>query len=95
VKYAADRIRQEHGVELGLIVIDTLIAAAEFHDENNNSEVNRGIKIHKAVGRFAKCVVMDVDHHGKATETGSRGASAKDASDDFVLATLGEMRPAR
>ena len=33
-----------------------------------------------------KCLVLVVDHFGKAAETGTRGGSAKEGSADAVLA---------
>jgi hypothetical protein len=85
---AARHMKERHGVELGLIEIDTMAAAAGFDDENSNSETQRAMNVLKALADHAKCCVLVVDHFGKSAETGTRGGSAKEASADAVLAIL-------
>jgi len=87
---AVRHMKERHGVELGLIMIDTMAAAAGFDDENSNSETQRAMNLLKALAEHAKCCVLVVDHFGKSAETGTRGGSAKEASADAVLAILAD-----
>jgi RecA-family ATPase len=70
---AARHMKERYGVELGMIVIDTMAAAAGFDDENSNSETQRAMNVLKALADHAKCCVLVVDHFGKSAETGTRG----------------------
>jgi hypothetical protein len=87
---ASEHMRAHHGVELGLIVVDTMAAAAGFNDENDNAEAQRAMNVFTALSRQFRCLVIPVDHFGKLAETGTRGGSAKEASVDAVLAVLGD-----
>jgi hypothetical protein len=89
-KKAADRMRTHHNLDLGLIVIDTMAAAAGFDDENSNAESQRAMNVLTALSRQFRCAVLVVDHFGKTAETGTRGGSAKEGSADAVLAILAE-----
>jgi Bifunctional DNA primase/polymerase, N-terminal/AAA domain len=85
-----DRIKEKFDVDLVLIIVDTMSAAANWKDHNDAAEgqlvMNRLNELGRATGAF----VLAVDHFGKNAETGTRGTSAKEASADVVLATLGE-----
>jgi hypothetical protein len=85
---ADERLRSTHHVGLGLIIIDTMAAAAGFKDENSNAEVQCAMNVCAKLAQEFKCLVVVVDHFGKAVETGVRGGSAKEASADAVLAVL-------
>jgi AAA domain-containing protein len=87
---ATEHMRTHHSVDLGLIIVDTMAAAAGFNDENDNAEAQRAMNVFTALSRQFKCLVIPVDHFGKLAETGTRGGSAKEASVDAVLALLGE-----
>jgi hypothetical protein len=89
-KKASDQMRSNFRVELVLIILDTMSAAAGFKDENASAE---GQVVMNALNELAKrtgSLVMACDHFGKATETGTRGTSAKEASADVVVACLGD-----
>jgi hypothetical protein len=89
-KAAADQMKAKFGIELGTIIIDTMAAAAGFDDESSNSEAQRVMNVLTVLSRRFKCLVIVVDHFGKAAETGTRGASAKEGSADAVLAILAD-----
>ena len=89
-KEAADRMQSEFGVELVLIVIDTMSAAAGFTDENKSSEGQLAMNALNELSKRTKAFVLACDHFGKAVETGTRGTSAKEAAADVVIACLGE-----
>ncbi len=87
---AAARMHEEFGLPLVLIVFDTLNAVARFKDGNDAAEaqlvMNQLGDLSKSTGAF----VLSVDHFGKASDTGTRGSSAKEASADVVLAFLAD-----
>jgi hypothetical protein len=87
---ANEHMRTRHGVEIGLIIVDTMAAAAGFNDENDNAEAQRAMNVFTALSRQFKCLVIPVDHFGKLAETGTRGGSAKEGSVDAILAVLGD-----
>jgi hypothetical protein len=87
---AVQRMRDAHGVELGLVIIDTMAAAAGFGDENSNAEAQRAMNALTRLANKHKCLVAAIDHFGKTAETGTRGASAKEASADSILAVIAE-----
>jgi len=73
-------MQRSHGVRLGLIVIDTLMVAAGWENENNNAvQVLR--RLSERVGIF----VLAIDHHGKDPTRGARGGSDKGSSTDLVI----------
>jgi hypothetical protein len=83
-------MRSEFGVELALIIVDTMSAAAAFTDENSSAEGQRAMNVLAEFSRRTAAFVMACDHFGKAAETGTRGTSAKEAAADVVIACLGE-----
>jgi hypothetical protein len=89
-KEAADQMRSEFGVELVLVIIDTMSAAAGFADENSSSEGQLAMNVLTELSRRTGAFCMACDHFGKAVETGTRGTSAKEAAADVVIACLGE-----
>jgi hypothetical protein len=85
-----ERFRATHGVRLGAVIIDTVAAAANLKDENDNAEAARAIRQMNALSRALGAVVMPVHHYGKGQETGLRGASAWRAGADTVISVLAE-----
>ena len=90
----ADRsLRQEFGLPLGLIVIDTVAACAGYTragDENDPAAAQAVMNVLKALAQTLGCFVLGVDHFGKNVEAGTRGASSKESASDLVLACLGD-----
>jgi len=83
----------EFGLPLGLIIIDTVVAAAGFNTPGAESDtaVNQALMtVMQMMAQKLECFVLGVDHFGKTVETGTRGSSAKEGSADLVLACLGE-----
>lgn len=87
---AADRMHKNHDVDLGAIIIDTMSTAVLVKNEDANSEAARVMHMLNQLARKLGCIVIGVDHFGKTVETGTRGASAKEASADAVLAVLAD-----
>jgi hypothetical protein len=90
---AHESLMAEFGLPLGLVIVDTVAAAAGYNSigaENDNAIAQALMNVMRAVGQALDCFVLGVDHFGKQLETGTRGSSAKEASADLVLACLGE-----
>jgi hypothetical protein len=79
-------------VPLALIAVDTMAAGAGFQDEQSNSEGQRAMNVLAQLSARFKCCAVGIDHFGKVVENGTRGASAKEAAADAVLALLGERQ---
>ncbi|MCK1570789.1 AAA family ATPase [Bradyrhizobium sp. 174] len=88
VKQAADQCREKFGVNLALIVIDTLSKAADFDDANSTSENQRVFNGLTDVSTESGAFVLTVDHFGKNLEAGTRGPVAKEDTCELVLAFL-------
>ena len=88
-KLVHERFMKEFGLPLGLIWIDTMSSAGGFSDENDNAEAAKLMNVLRMLSERSGAVVVGVDHLGKNVDAGSRGASAKEANSDFVLALLG------
>ena len=87
---AHERFEREFGLPLVMIGIDTMSAASNSTEENDNAEWARILALLETFSKITGTAVVGVDHYGKNQEAGTRGASAKEANADFVLSTLGE-----
>jgi AAA domain/CHC2 zinc finger len=87
------QMRKRFGLPLALIMIDTVIATAGFKKSGDEQDAVLGAQLMQALKEISAATgafVLGVDHFGKATETGTRGTSAKEDNADMVLATIGE-----
>jgi AAA domain len=92
-RQADDSLRQEFGLPLGLIVVDTVAACAGYAragDESDPAAAQAVMNVLKALAQTLGCFVLGVDHFGKNVEAGTRGASSKESASDLVLACLGD-----
>ena len=97
-KQADASLRDEFGLPLGLILIDTVAACAGFSragEENDNAVGQALMNVFKAVTRALDCAVLGIDHFGKNLEAGTRGAISKESSGDVVLVCLGDKELSR
>jgi hypothetical protein len=78
-------MNRRHSVHVGLIIIDTLVTAAGWESENNNAEVQQVMHVLRTLSDELETFVLAIDHHGKDSSRGTRGASDKEASADLVL----------
>jgi AAA domain len=91
-RQAEAMLMQDHGLPLGLIIVDTLVACAGYRrsgEENDNAVGQALMNVLKAVAEVIGCFVLGVDHFGKDMEAGTRGAASKEGSADSVLVCLG------
>jgi AAA domain len=90
----ADRsLREEFGLPLGLVIIDTVAACAghtRAGDENDSAAAQAVMNVLKALSQALGCFVLGIDHFGKDANAGTRGASSKEGAADLVLACLGD-----
>lgn len=89
-RLAGRRMKENFGVDLVLIIVDTLSASADFTDANDAAEAQRIFNGLNALSKATGAFIMAVDHFGKVIETGTRGSSAKEGSADVVLALLAD-----
>jgi hypothetical protein len=82
-------MKERTGEDLVAIAIDTVAATAGWKNEDSSAEAAAVFSVLQEVHKRTGCVVIGVDHFGKAVETGTRGSSGKEAAADFVLALLG------
>jgi hypothetical protein len=85
-------LREEFGLPLGLIMVDTIAACAGYSrsgEENDNAVGQALMNVLKAVAQALSCFVLGIDHFGKDLLAGTRGAYSKESSGDVVLACLG------
>jgi hypothetical protein len=90
---AGRELKRRFGVELVLIFVDTMIAAAGYAnagDDNDAAVAQKIMSILSGLSRQTGALALGIDHFGKMTETGTRGSSAKEGHADVVLALLGD-----
>ena len=85
-----EKLKATFGLELALVIIDTLSPAAAFKDANDQAEAQRVMDVLNGLAKAVGALVMAVDHFGKDVTTGTRGSSAKEGAADAVLALLAE-----
>jgi hypothetical protein len=84
---------REFGFPVALAIIDTAGTAAQYEKTGDENDPVVGKKIMSAMSAAARecgIFVFGIDHFGKAIETGTRGASSKEADADVVFALLAE-----
>jgi hypothetical protein len=82
--------QKQFGLDLVLIGIDTMSAAAGWEDENNAAQAQIVMNHLADVSKAANTFVLAADHFGKDLSAGTRGSVVKEASADTILATMGE-----
>ncbi|SOD42601.1 AAA family ATPase [Nitrosovibrio sp. Nv4] len=69
----------------GIIMIDTLSAAAAGADENSSPDMGRIVDTLHRIGEECDCVVIPIHHSGKDASRGMRGHSSLLAASDAVI----------
>lgn len=64
------------GVDIGLVIIDTVARAMAGADENSAQDMGRFIGGCDAIRQDVGCAVLGIHHSGKDEERGARGSSA-------------------
>lgn len=85
------RIKREHGVVIGLVVVDTLAVTFQGN-ENSSEDMGHYIRNMKYIQRHAETGVLIVHHSGKDQAAGARGSSALQAATDTEMEVKSEKR---
>jgi RecA-family ATPase len=70
---------------IGLVVIDTMIAAFAVNNWNDASEVSEVFDVMKQIQRQLNATVIATHHHGKTRERGAAGSHYLKGGSDFML----------
>jgi hypothetical protein len=87
------RFRDEFGVRLGQVPIDTVGACFGMKDEDDNAEATKVCNIMRSIGEDIGALMSPVHHYGKNPESGLRGASAWRGCADIVQGVLADIHP--
>jgi len=92
VDQATAELRKKFGTPTVLIVIDTLISAAQYKEggDNDTAAAQKVMSTLAGLSESTGALVVGVDHFGKVVETGTRGSSAKEGAADVVLVLLAD-----
>ena len=91
LKAMDQRFRDEFGVRLGQITIDTIAASFSMKSEDDNAEATKVCNIMRTIGNETAAVTTGVHHYGKNPESGLRGASAWRGSADIIVGVLADI----
>jgi hypothetical protein len=92
-KAVAEQLKTRFNLPLVLIIFDTVVVAADYLREGNDNDTVLNHIVAKNMAKIARalgCFVLGLDHYGKDTTVGTRGASVKEGDADVILATLGD-----
>jgi hypothetical protein len=87
VDQAKAEIEKRFGLPIVLIVIDTVITAAQHKEggDNDTAASQKVMRVMRGLSKRAAALVVGIDHFGKVVDTGTRGSSAKEGAADAVL----------
>ena len=97
VKQACERLQQDFGLPVVLVIVDTIGKAAGYAKPGDENDAVVGKQLMTTLAKASAAtgaLFLGIDHFGKAIETGTRGSSAKESDCDVVLALLGEKNMA-
>ena len=88
------KMREQYGVPLSLVIVDTFGQTFSLKDENAAADVSRATRAMKQIVSSLGVTVISTHHYGKDEKADMRGSSALRANADFVLAvkTAGQLR---
>ena len=92
VEQAKADIQKEFELPVVLIVIDTIITAAQHKQggDDDTAASQKVMQVMRSLSKRAGALVVGIDHFGKVVEAGTRGSSAKEGAADAVLALLAD-----
>ena len=88
VERDAKKMREDFGVDLVTLMIDTMGLAACYENEDRAAQVQRVVSRLGRVSDVTGALVIGVDHYGKDQGAGLRGSSAKRGHVETVLSCL-------
>jgi hypothetical protein len=86
----ASKMRQDFGVDLVAILLDTMGLAACYENEDKAAQVQRVVSHLFKLSDATGALLIGVDHYGKDQGAGLRGSSAKRGHVETVLSCLGD-----
>jgi hypothetical protein len=86
------RLEAAHGMEVGLVVVDTLATTFEGGNENSSEDMGMYISNMKYIQRYGDVGVLIVHHSGKDQAAGARGHSSLRAATDTEIEVLSEKK---
>ena len=89
---AAVTLHADFKLPIVLIVVDTMITAAQYEEggDNDTATTQKVMRTLRRLSERTNTLVAGIDHFGKVIETGTRGSSAKEGAADAILALLGD-----
>lgn len=81
---ARSKLTAEFGVDLTLVIIDTLSTSARFLKPNDSPEPQGVMNLLHKVAADCGSAVLVIDHMGKNVEAGTRGSKVKEDNADAV-----------
>jgi hypothetical protein len=93
LKMLDERFLGDFGVRLGQVPIDTIAAAFNMKDEDDNAEATKVCNVMRTISDELGILMSPVHHYGKNPESGLRGASAWKGSADIVQGVLADIDP--
>jgi hypothetical protein len=85
--------KNEFGVRLGNVVIDTVAACFSMKSEDDNAEATKICNVMRTIGEEVGALMSPIHHYGKSLDSGLRGASAWKGSADLILGVLADIDP--
>ena len=81
-------MRQDFGVDLVAVFLDTMGLAACYENEDKSAQVQKVVGGLSRLSDVTGALVIGVDHYGKDQGAGLRGSSAKRGHVETILACL-------
>jgi hypothetical protein len=88
VERDAAKMRQDFGVDLVAVFIDTMGLAACYENEDKSAQIQRVVSGLGRLSDVTGALAIGVDHYGKDQQAGLRGSSAKRGHVETILACL-------
>jgi hypothetical protein len=88
VQHDANKMRQEFGVDLVAVFLDTMGLAACYENEDKAAQVQKVVSRLNRASDETGALFVGIDHYGKDQGAGLRGSSAKRGHVETILACL-------
>lgn len=92
---AIQKLEEDTGIKIGLVVVDTLATTFEGGNENSSEDMGMYIANMKYIQHYADTGILIVHHSGKDQAAGARGHSSLRAATDTELEVISEQKGER
>ncbi|MCW2314887.1 RecA-family ATPase [Rhodoblastus acidophilus] len=86
-------MQEAHGVELRLIVIDSVVSAFGFAEDPDAAKASAAMKAMSKLSEDTGALVIAIHHYGKTADAGVYGTYSWTAMSDSILAVLADKDP--